>query len=140
MSVYNGGTAYQPYKKKRSGLARAKAPVGRQLAHKVQTGEITKKEANQTAYEREVLARAFGPNWREKVFGKGGARGISGSFAPAQIRVKRSQALERARAKLSGGVAASEATGSSFQVHGKPLSPSKPGIGPLPLKKRRLKY
>jgi hypothetical protein len=97
--IYNGGTSYDPYKKRR-GISSAKAPVGKQLAHRVQTGAITKKEANQTAYERQVLRQAFGENWREKVFGKGGAQGIKGPFAKAVIRKKRSRALERVR----GGV------------------------------------
>jgi len=82
--------------------------LGRQLSHRVSTGAITAGQAKHTAYEREVLEQAFGPNWREKIYGKGGAQAISGPFARNVIRQKRSRALTRARKKLGplrGGTA-----------------------------------
>ena len=96
--IYNGGTSYQPPSKRKRGIASAKAPVGAQLAGKVKSGAITKQQAQQTAYERDVLAKAFGPNWRAQVFGKGGAQGIQGPFAGRRVAALRSKALEEARA------------------------------------------
>jgi hypothetical protein len=100
----NGGTTY-PYgpRKRRQGVGQAfNASLGRQLSNRVQNGAITAEAAQHTAYERQVLAKAFGPGWREKVYGKGGAKGIQGPFSLGVIRRKRAAALKRARAKLGG--------------------------------------
>lgn len=94
----NGGTTYP---KRPQGVSRGvNASLGAQLSGRVQKGAITAQQAQHTAYQRQVLAKAFGQNWREKVYGKGGAKGIQGSFSVAVIRQKRNAALKRARAKL----------------------------------------
>jgi hypothetical protein len=76
------------------------AGLGEQLSNRVSSGAVTQQGASQTAQERQVLAQAYGPNWRTKVFGQGGAKGISGSFAQNVIRQKRARALDRARKKV----------------------------------------
>lgn len=77
------------------------APVklGAQLRGRVQSGAIDQAQGQRTARQRQLLQKAFGPDWRTKVYGQGGAKGVTGSFAPGQIRAKRSAALERARRK-----------------------------------------
>lgn len=76
--------------------------LGTQLSNRVSSGAITQQQAQQTAQQRRLFEAAFGQDWRKKVFGKGGAKGISGPFAAGQIRAMRSKALERARAKVRG--------------------------------------
>jgi len=76
--------------------------VGEQLSRKVASGEITQAQAKKTARERQTFKAAYGSDWRSKVFGQGGAKSISGPFAPADARTKRSGALAAARSKLQG--------------------------------------
>jgi len=116
-------------------------PLGAQLRKKVKAGRITQDQAQKTAYERSVLAQAFGKDWRTKVYGKGGAKGASGPFAASKVRTDRAQALAKAEAKLKGGVGPAKARGVALAPsYLKPLTPPKRGLGPLPLKKRKLKY
>ena len=103
------GTPYRP-KKRRQGVEQGyNASLGRQLSSRVKSGAITGQQAQHTAYERQVLAKAFGSNWREKVYGKGGAKAFQGPFSVDAIRNKRNRALKRARTKLGSVAGASEA-------------------------------
>jgi hypothetical protein len=119
-----------------------KTPLPPQLQKRVQSGAISGSRAAQTARERQTLKKAFGDDWRTQVFGKGGAKGATGSFGRAQVAADRSQALAKAQAKLGGGVGGAKAVGTPLRVPpvGKPFIPPKRGLGPLPLKKRKLKY
>lgn len=74
--------------------------LGAQLSNRVQSGAINQGQAQRTAQQRGLLRKAFGSDWRTKVFGAGGARGQSGPFSKAEILAKRSQALARAKRKL----------------------------------------
>ena len=74
--------------------------VGNQLKGRVQSGAISGSQAQQTARQRQLLQKAFGSDWRMKVFGQGGAKGISGPFAQRQVAAKRQQGLARAKKKL----------------------------------------
>lgn len=42
-------------------------PGGRQLAARVQSGAITQEQAQRTMQQRQTLAKALGPNWRDKL-------------------------------------------------------------------------
>lgn len=86
--------------------------IGNQLARRVQEGSLTQKQALNVKSQRNLLKQAFGPEWRVKVYGEGGAKGIGGPFARGQIAAKRSSALERAKAKLAGKTAGSPNNGS----------------------------
>lgn len=74
--------------------------LGAQLSNRVQSGAINQGQAGKVAQQRQMLQKAFGSDWRTKVFGQGGAKGVSGPFAQAQIRTKRAQGLARAKRKL----------------------------------------
>lgn len=74
--------------------------LGAQLSNRVQSGAINQGQAGKVAQQRQMLQKAFGPDWRKQVFGAGGAKGVSGPFAQAQIRTKRNQGLARAKRKL----------------------------------------
>lgn len=74
--------------------------LGAQLSNRVQSGAISQGQAGKVAQQRRMLQKAFGSNWRKQVFGAGGAKGVSGPFAQAQIRTKRAQGLARAKRKL----------------------------------------
>lgn len=74
--------------------------LGAQLSNRVQGGAITQAQAQETAGQRDLLRKAFGSDWRTKVFGAGGAKGVQGPFSKAEILAKRSQALSRAKRKL----------------------------------------
>lgn len=74
--------------------------LGQQLSNRVQSGVISGAQAQKTAGQRDLLRKAFGSDWRSQVFGKGGARGVQGSFSKADILAKRSQAISRAKRKL----------------------------------------
>lgn len=74
--------------------------LGAQLSNRVQSGAINQGQAGKVAQQRQMLQKAFGSNWRKQVFGAGGAKGVSGPFAQAQIRTKRAQGLARAKRKL----------------------------------------
>ena len=110
-----------------------KTPLPPQLQKRVQSGAITRSQAAQTARERQTLKAAFGEDWRTQTFGKGGAKGISGSFGRPQVAAARSQALATARAKLNGGVGTSNTLGRT-------LNSPPPRIGPRKTRKRRLPY
>lgn len=90
-------------------------PGGRQLSAKVKTGAITGTQAKRTLGQRRTLAKALGPNWRDKltVGGKSFAqinkqlKANPKNAKLAAIRKKmvtnRSKVLEAARAKNKGG-------------------------------------
>ena len=89
------------------------ANLGRQLTNKVQSGDLTRGQATKVKNQRQLLQKAFGDNWRVKVYGnKEGAKGIGGPFARGQIAADRSKALERAKAKLAVKTAGSPNNGS----------------------------
>lgn len=76
--------------------------LGAQLSKRVSSGAISEQQAQRTSQQRALLKRAFGDDWRSQVFGQGGAKGINGPFSTSQVRTKRIQALEQARAKVRG--------------------------------------
>lgn len=90
-------------------------PGGRQLTAKVKAGTITGAQAKRTLGQRQTLAKALGPNWRDKltVGGKSFAqvnkqlKANPKNAKLAALRKKlvtnRSKELEAARAKLKGG-------------------------------------
>jgi hypothetical protein len=118
-----------------------KTPLPPQLQRKVQSGALSRSQASQTAKERQTFKAAFGDDWRTQVFGQGGAKGVTGSFGRPQVAADRSQALAKAKAKLGGGIGVGKAPSMPLRVpSGKPFTPPKRGLGPLPLKKRKLKY
>ncbi|HET7455380.1 MAG TPA: hypothetical protein VFJ76_07665 [Solirubrobacterales bacterium] len=108
------------------------ASLGRQLSNRVSTGAVTQRRASQTARERQTLQAAFGSDWRTQVFGKGGAKGVTGPFAKREIAQDRAKALLEAKAKL-GNVG--PAKGVAGTLRGRT-----PSIGPLKTKKARLRY
>ena len=57
------------------------AYLGKQLTNKVDNGALTRGQASKVKSQRNLLQKAFGDNWRVKVYGKGGAKGIGGPFA-----------------------------------------------------------
>jgi hypothetical protein len=90
-------------------------PGGRQLQAKVESGAITQQQAQKTMQQRQTLAKALGPNWRDKlqVGGQSFAqvnkqlKANPGNAKLAAIRKKlvanRAQVLAGARSKLKGG-------------------------------------
>jgi hypothetical protein len=84
----------------------AQAGLGAQLTQKVRSGALDQGQARRVASQRALLAKAFGPEWRTKVYGQGGAKGIDGSFASREIAAKRAQALSQASRKFNGGTTA----------------------------------
>jgi hypothetical protein len=90
-------------------------PGGRQLSAKVKAGTITGTQAKRTLGQRQTLAKALGPNWRDKltVGGKSFAqinkqlKANPKNAKLAAIRKKlvtnRSKVLDAARAKNKGG-------------------------------------
>ena len=90
-------------------------PGGRQLEARVQSGAITQEQAKRTMQQRQTLAKALGPNWRDKlqVGGKSFAEVNKGLKANpdnaklAAIRKKlvenRSKVLAGARSKAGAG-------------------------------------
>lgn len=80
------------------------ADIGAQLSRRVSSGAIDISQAKQVASDRMVLERAYGPKWREKVFGSPkGARGLPsyGYAGGSEVNSLRSAALKRAKAKLA---------------------------------------
>lgn len=77
-------------------------PLGKQLQGRVQSGAIDRSQALRTARQRQTLKKAFGPNWRSKVYYGGGAKeiGEGGPFASRQIAAERAKGLARAKRKL----------------------------------------
>lgn len=54
----------------RGSLGNAVTPgLGRQLTSRVQSGAITQDQAQRTAQQRQTFEKAFGPDWRTKVYG-----------------------------------------------------------------------
>jgi hypothetical protein len=81
------------------------ASLGKQLTNKVDNGVLTRKQATKVKNQRTLLAKAFGPNWRVKVYGKGGAKSYPtyGYKGPTELNEVRKKALERAKTKLAVG-------------------------------------
>jgi hypothetical protein len=86
--------------------------LGHQLTRRVQSGAITQSRAQQTAQQRQVLTKAFGSNWREKLGGAGAMRqartaaqggGFGAKADLAKLLQKRQQLLATARGKGKGG-------------------------------------
>jgi hypothetical protein len=78
--------------------------IGAQLSRRVSSGAIDNSQAQQVASDRLVLERAFGPKWREHVFGNPkGAKGLPsyGYAGGSEVNQLRSSALKRAKAKLA---------------------------------------
>lgn len=104
------------------GGAALPGPGGRQLAARVSSGAITQEQADRTMKQRQTLAKALGPNWRDKlqVGGKSFAqvnrqlKANPGNAKLAALRQKlvanRSKVLAAARSKGqgSGGTEAPE--------------------------------
>ena len=124
MAVSNGGmTAPEGKTRRRSksssvglvgGLA-VRPSVGVQLDRRVDAGEITQKQANQTSRQRALLRDAFGAGWRQKVYGgqgrvrrlrlqaqQGGAQSDRAKGILEQLMESRKRALEQARTKANG--------------------------------------
>jgi hypothetical protein len=72
---------------------------GRQLSKRVASGAITQRQATQTARQRRTLKATYGDDWRTKVYGQGGAKGIGGPFASRIVASKRAEALTKAKPK-----------------------------------------
>lgn len=97
------------------GGAAMAGPGGRQLQARVSSGAITSEQAQKTMQQRQTLAKALGPDWREKlsVGGKSFAqvnkqlKANPGNAKLAALRKKlianRSTLLESARKKNQGG-------------------------------------
>ncbi len=102
----------------RGSLGGAVTPgLGRQLTSRVQSGAITQDQAQRTAQQRQTLQKAFGPDWRQKVYGDTGyaqrtRSALSKSPDNAQVAAlnkrlmeRRKQMLEAARKKNGQGTA-----------------------------------
>lgn len=97
------------------GGAAMPGPGGRQLAARVSSGAITQEQADRTMKQRQTLAKAFGPDWREKLavggqsFAdvRGGLKKSPGNAKLAALNKKllanRKALLEAARKKNAGG-------------------------------------
>lgn len=97
------------------GGAALPGPGGRQLEAKVQSGAITQEQAQRTMQQRQTLAKALGPNWRDKLSVGGQSfaqvnkqlKANPGNAKLAAIRQKlvanRSKVLAGARSKGQGG-------------------------------------
>jgi hypothetical protein len=89
------------------------AGLGKQLSSRVSSGAIDQQQAQKVATQRALLAKAFGPNWRTKVYGDAGYVGRvrknlsagkdteQNSALYKNLMQQRSKALERARQKLA---------------------------------------
>lgn len=96
-------------------------PGGRQLESRVQAGKITQAQAQRTLQQRQTLAKAFGPNWRDKlqVGGKSFSQVRQGLAKNPQsttlaalnkkLLASRKSALEAARKKIDGEGSTTEA-------------------------------
>lgn len=80
----------------------AQAGLGAQLSHKVSSGALTQQQAQKVAAQRAVLEKVYGPDWRTRVFGKGGAKARSGPFARSQNNAARNKALAAVKNKAVG--------------------------------------
>jgi hypothetical protein len=76
--------------------------LGRQLSNRVASGAVSASQAKRTMQQRQTLKKAFGSDWRSKVYAGGGAKEISegGPFAKRQIAAERAKGLARAKRKL----------------------------------------
>jgi hypothetical protein len=124
---------------KRGRRRRLEEEVGHQLAERVRRGEITPERAREAARERQGFKHAYGENWREQVYGKGGARGISGPLAESEVKAQRSKALEAARTMYRRHredqlANAAEAEGNRMANRVQPIgiAPATPGDPPQP--------
>ncbi|MBS1894323.1 MAG: hypothetical protein JST59_23735 [Actinobacteria bacterium] len=70
------------------------ADLGRQLSRKVSKGLITEAQAQRTSRQRATLAAIYGPNWRTRIYGVGGAKALED---PEVIKAKRTAALKKAK-------------------------------------------
>lgn len=96
------------------GGAALPGPGGRQLAARVSSGKITSEQAQRTMQQRQTLAKALGPNWRDKLSVGGqsfaqvnaGLKKSPGNAKLAALRKRlianRSSLLESARKKNGG--------------------------------------
>lgn len=112
-SVRMGGTpapsvdpsySHTPQRPQPSIAEGANADIGAQLSRRVSSGAIDKTQAEQVAKDRTLLERAYGPKWREKVFGNAkGARGLPsyGYAGGSELNKLRNSALDRAKAKIA---------------------------------------
>jgi hypothetical protein len=93
------------------------ADLGKQLSRRVSAGAVSQAQASQVARDRQLLEKAFGPDWRVKVFGDRGyvqrtRRDLARDPGNPQVKAlygqlmgNRRDALQRAKAKLAGGAA-----------------------------------
>lgn len=99
--------------------------LGHQLSRRVASGQIDQAQAQRTAKERGELKSAYGPDWRQQVFGEdvqalrqglAGAQKGNPRYEAAQkaVMAARKKALERARAKASGSAIGSSAEGRKY--------------------------
>lgn len=81
------------------------ASLGKQLTNKVDNGKLTIDQATKVKGQRNLLAKAFGPDWRVKFYGKGGAKSYPtfGYKGDTELNDVRAHALKRAKAKLATG-------------------------------------
>lgn len=90
----------------RGSLGGAVAPgLGRQLTSRVQSGAITQDQAQRTAQQRQTLAKAFGSDWRQKVFGDAGyaqrtRSTLAKSPGNAQVAALNKRLMERRKQML----------------------------------------
>jgi len=82
------------------------ASLGKQLTNKVDNGALTQGKAQQVKSQRNLLAKAFGPEWRLKVYGAGGAKAEN----PLNARADRSKALGQAQNRLNVGIGTARST------------------------------
>jgi len=89
--------------------------LGNQLSRRVAAGEIDQTQAQRTSNERAELKTAFGPDWRQKIYGEDVQalrQGLAGAHkgdpryqgAMKVVMDARKKALERARAKAGKAV------------------------------------
>ena len=88
--------------------------LGRQLERRVKSGSITQERAQKTSTQRQTLRKAFGKDWRVKVFGDRGfahRTRVAAAKDPsdpqvgalgAQLTKRRKQMLARARVLNEG--------------------------------------
>lgn len=99
-----------------AGIGRNEQPgLGHQLSRRVSSGALTGAQAQKTMQERQTLQKAYGSDWRSKVFG--GAGKIQQARAQLKqnpndpkllalnqrLMGQRKQMLEAAKSKLGGG-------------------------------------
>lgn len=103
----------------RTGIGRGGQPgLGHQLTRRVQSGQITQERAQKTAGQRGLLQKAYGSDWRSKVYGDRGYAQRTRKALAANPGSKRLQALNsqlmklrQQRLKAAPGVIASRGAG-----------------------------